>query len=145
MSELDKLRGSASRKLNRFDQRKLQRALAAAEQSRAEIARSFGVSTSYVSQFAKTYAADIDAFKRDLDNRFAGLWIADKEARIQAYQADFQMALDSDKADHHEWIKARSAILHDVAEELGDLPPRATIAVVPVTHVIVGVDPDALT
>ena len=144
MSDLDDIRGSDSRKLTPFSRRKLQRAIAAGEKKRAQIARDFGVSTSYVSQFARRYAFEIDEISRDLDNRFAGLWIADKENRILAYQADYAMALQSDKRDHHEWIKTRTQILHTVAEELGDLPPRATVAIVPVQHILEGVDPDAL-
>lgn len=145
MKNDDQLRGTASRKLTAFDRRQLQRDLATGDRKRIQLARDYNVSTSYISQFAKTFALEIDHIKRDLANEFAGLWIANKENRMVAYQAEYAMALGNDKRDHHEWIKARTAILHIVAEELGQLPPRATIAVVPVTHVIVGVDPSELT
>lgn len=135
--------GSAKR-LTPFERRQLQRDLAANEVTRAELARRNGVTRGYVTQFAKRYALEIDTIKRDLDNAFAGLWIADKENRIVAYQADYVAAATSDKAGHHEWIKARTQILHQVAEELGQLPPRATVAVVPVVHVLEGVDPELL-
>jgi hypothetical protein len=133
---------SAPRKLTPFDRRGLQRALAAGDEKRSALARRFGVSASYVTQFAKTYAREIDDIKRDLDNAYAGLWIAVKENRILAYQAEYARALTDPKASHHEWIKARTQILAHVAEELGQLPPRATLTVTPVVHIIEGVDVD---
>jgi hypothetical protein len=143
MDEPD-VRSSDSRRLTPFDRRKLQRAIAAGEKKRAQIARDFGVSTSYVSQFAKRYAFEIDQIKAALDDQFAGLWIADKESRILALQAEYVRAANADKADHHEWIKARLQALHQAAEELGQLPPRATVTVMPVTHIIEGIDPELL-
>jgi hypothetical protein len=137
-------RSSATRKLTPMDRRQLQRDLAAGELTRAQIARRFGVGTSYISKFARQYAWEIDQIKAALTDRFAGLWIASQESRIVAYQEEYALAMGSDKHDHHEWIKARTAILHTVAEELGQLPPRATVVVQPVTHVIVGVDMDDL-
>jgi DNA-binding transcriptional regulator GbsR (MarR family) len=136
--------GSDSRKLTPFDRRKLQRAIAEGDRKRVQIARDFGVSPAYITQFAKRYAREIDEIKRDLDDAYAGLWIADKENRILAYQTEYTMALGSDRANHHEWIKARTAILHTVSEELGQLPPRATVAVMPVVHIIEGVDVEGL-
>jgi len=140
----DEVHSSASQtgkpKLTPFDRRAMQRDLAAKELTRAKIARKYGVSTSYVSQFAKQYAKEIDVIRADLDNAFAGFWIASKEFRIQALEAEYARALGSDKRDHHEWIKARLQILHQASEELGQLPPRATVAVTPVVHILEGVD-----
>ena len=138
------LLSSATRKLTPFDRRELTRALAAGEVPRADLARRFGVTRSYVSQFAKMYATDIAMLKGQLDDEFAGLWIARKASRVQAHQADYDAAQEHEKGDHHEWIKCRTAILHTVSEELGQLPPRATVAVMPVVHVIEGVDLEAL-
>lgn len=137
--------GSPSgRKLTPFDRRDLQRALADGTETRAALARRFGVSGAYVTQFARQHAREIDDIKRDLDNEFAGLWIASKVNRVIAYQADFARTLTDAKASHHEWVKARAQILHQVAEELGQLPPRATVAVIPVVHVLEGVDTELL-
>lgn len=140
----NEVQGSGSRRLTPFDRRKLQRAIAAGEKKRAQIARDFGVSASYVTSFARRYAFEIDQIKAELDNAFAGLWIADKESRILALQAEYVRAANADKADHHEWIKTRLMALHQAAEELGQLPPRATIAVMPVVHVIEGIDVELL-
>jgi hypothetical protein len=141
---VSEVQDSGSRKLTPFDKRALQRALATNDEKRAALARRFGVSASYVTQFAKRYAFEIDQIKAALDNEFAGMWIAEKENRILAYQQDYAMALNNDKRDHHEWIKTRTAILHTVAEELGQLPARSSITVVPVVHVIEGINTEAL-
>lgn len=127
-----------------WERRTLCRELAVGELSKAALGRKYGISASAVTQFSQRHAAEIAAIRGQLDDEFAGLWIADKASRIAAHQADYDAAAGSDKADHHEWIKARTAILHAVAEETGQLPPRATVAVMPVVHILEGVDPDAL-
>jgi predicted transcriptional regulator len=127
------------------ERRELTRALAVGEVTRASLARRYGISRAAVTQFAHRHAAEIDAIKAHLDDEFAGLWIASKEQRIVAHQNDYEVAAGHEKADHHEWIKARTQILHAVAEELGQLPPRTTVAVLPVVHIIEGVDTSALT
>lgn len=111
---------------------------------RAELARRYGVARTYISKFARTHATEIEQVKAQLDGEFAGLWIASKEARMSAYQDDYGRTLEHEHSGHHEWVKARTGILHNVAEELGQLPPRATVTVMPVQHVIIGVDMDAL-
>ena len=134
-----------ARKLTPFDRRSLQRDLAAAEATRAALARKYGVTRGYITQFANQYSREIAAIRADIDNEFAGLWIADKENRIVAYQQEYALAASDGRAAHHEWIKTRALILRQVAEELGQLPTRATTAIiVPVVHVVEGVDLDAL-
>lgn len=145
MSDDEIVKSSASRKLTPFDRRKLQRVLAEGDKKRTVIAREFGISPSYVTQFARLYAHEIDEIKRDLNNAFAGLWIADKESRLVAYQTEYAMALGNEKASHHEWIKTRLQTLHQVAEELGQLPGRQPIMTVAVEHIIVGVNIEDLT
>ena len=142
---MPEVNGSGStRKLTPFDRRELQRLLADGTEKRVALARRFGVSAAYITKFAKQYAREIDDIKRDLNDEFAGLWIASKVNRVLAYQADYAAALTSDKATHHEWIKCRALILHQVAEELGQLPPRTTVTVMPVVHVIEGIAPESL-
>ena len=141
----DLVNRSTSFKLTHGDRRQLCRALAAGEVSRADLARRYGVSRPYITQFAKTHEAEIETIKARLEDEFAGLWIADKAARVAAYQGDYFATLEHPNADHHEWVKARTGILHNVAEELGQLPPRTTVNVAAVTHVVMGVDLDNLT
>jgi len=141
---VDTVNSSGFPKLNAYDRRDLMRELAAGEVTRADLARRFGISRPYVTKFARQWAAEIDRVRASLDDAYAGLWIARKDNRIVAHQADFEAAQGHEKGDHHEWIKARTAILHAVAEELGQLPPRATVTVMPVLHIIEGVDIGAL-
>lgn len=141
----DELNGSAkSRKLTPFDRREIQRALADGTEKRSAIARRFGVTAGYITQFAKQYAREIDDIRRNLDDEFAGLWIASKVNRVIAYQADYTQTLTDPRSSHHEWVKSRAMILRQVAEELGQLPPRTTVTVIPVVHVIEGIDVDLL-
>ena len=141
---VDTVNSSGLPKLNAYDRRDLMRELAAGEVSRADLARRFGISRPYVTKFARQWAAEIDRVRATLDDAYAGLWIARKENRVLAHQADYDAAQEHEKGDHHEWIKARTQILHAVAEELGQLPPRATVTVMPVLHIIEGVDISAL-
>lgn len=133
------------RKLSVLDQRKLMRALAVGEVKRSLLARQFGVSGPYVTQFAKLYAREIDEIRGRLDDEFAALWIASKEARIAAAEYDHQLSMDSDRSGHFEQIRTRILLRQEVAEELGQLPPRQQQVVVPVIHVVQGVNTDALT
>jgi hypothetical protein len=132
-------------KLTPGDRRDLVRALAGGEVTRSDLARTYSVSAPYITQFARAHAIEIGQVRAHLDDDVAGLWIASKQARMAAYQDDVERTLNHEHAGHHEWVKARSGIFHNVAEELGQLPPKATIMVVPVVHVLEGVDTDALT
>ena len=132
-------------KLSPGDRRQLCRDLATREQTPAAIARKYGITRQSVRVFAKRHATEIDAIAARLDDDFAGLWIADKGQRISAAQDDYELSLAGEYAGHYEHIRTRTQIRSAVAEELGQLPPRATVTVVPVTHVVVDVDLEALT
>ena len=134
-----------TRKLTPADKRQLCRELATGDRTRSQLARHYGVSPARITGFAKEHAREIDAIRADLDNQFAGLWIASKEHRIAAYQADFETSAEGDYSAHYEQVRTRTAILRNVAEELGQLPTRSTTAIiVPVVHQVIGVDLDAL-
>lgn len=135
----------AGPKLTAADRRALVRALATGERRRAQLARDYGVVPSYITWFARQHAREIDAVKAKLDDEFAGLWIAEKEKRIAAYQHDFEVSADGDYSAHYEQVRTRSGILRNVAEELGQLPNRSTAAVIiPVVHILENVDTDLL-
>lgn len=127
-----------------WDRRQLCRELAEGEIKRADLARKYGLGRSAITEFAKRHAREIDDIRAQLDDEFAGLWIAQKAARIAAYQSDLEQSAEGEYAGHYEQIRTRTQILRAVAEELGQLPPRATVAVVPVVHVLEGVDPNLL-
>lgn len=104
------------------------------------VADEFMVTIASLKMFKQSYAREIDAIRGDLDNKFAGIWLADKEARLYAYAEEFIIARSNPNMSHHEWIKTRAAILRAVADELGQIPGRSGILVVPVEHVIVNID-----
>jgi hypothetical protein len=136
------LNGSVERRP--WERRQLCRELATGDMTRAALARKYGVVRSTITEFAKRHAREIDEIKAHLDDDFAGLWIADKSARMAAYQADLELSGTGKYGSHWEQIRTRSQILKQVAEELGQMPPRAGVVVVPVTHIIEGVDVESL-
>lgn len=140
----DDLNESDERTGRPWERRQLCRELATGEQTRAALARKYGLSRGAITQFAQRHAREIDDIKAALDDEFAGLWVADKAARLAVYQADIEASADGPYSGHYEQVRTRQAGLRAVAEELGQLPPRATIAVVPVQHVLEGVDLEAL-
>ncbi len=119
------------------------RDLAEGVKKRAEIAREHGVTSAAITKFARVHAREIDEIRAKLDDEFAGLWIASKTNRIAALEADYELTISHYKAGHHEWVKARTAIVHAVAEELGQLPNRTQLTIGgTVRHELVGVDLD---
>jgi len=116
------------------------RHLATEDVSRADLARQFGVTKAAITLFARRHRGQIDEIRAQLDDEFTGLWIADQRNRLAAYQADYELAAEHDKAGHHEWIKARAQLLHAVAEETGQLPGCGMAVIVQVVHVLAGVD-----
>lgn len=113
-----------------------------------KVADHFGVTQSTVSEFSIKHNVRILEVRGDLENEFAGLWIAEKVKRIAAYQADIE-AIDRTT----EWklerlaslgldveeiatagvdpalVRTKQRGLRNVAEEMGHLPARVQIAV----------------
>jgi hypothetical protein len=131
--------------LRPWQRHKLLRELAIGERKAADLGREYGMSASAVRMFKMRHRAEVDAIAAAPADELAGLWIAGKSNRLAAYQHDYEQAASGEKANHHEWIKARTGILHNVAEETGQLPPRQQVSIMPVVHVIQGVDLGALT
>lgn len=69
----------------------LQRDLATEQLTREELAQKYGATKSGITSFAKKYATVIAEIRADLSNRYAGMWIADKDRRVAAYQADVDL------------------------------------------------------
>jgi hypothetical protein len=123
------------------------RHLAAGDVTRAELARRVGITRGGMTSFAKRHQAEIEQVRAQLEaeDPWAGLWVADQHNRLAAYQADYELAAEQPNAASHQLILARAQLLNAVAEELGQLPGRGAVVVVPVQHVLVGVDLEALT
>jgi phage portal protein BeeE len=106
------------------------RLLAAGDMTQTAIAKKYGVTDHAIGAFKKRYADLIDQIRADLDNAFAGVWIAQKEQRILEYM---DMAEESDDvnldADWNERRRVKAAALRAVADELGQIPNRSTVTV----------------
>jgi predicted transcriptional regulator len=125
------------------------RELASKEQTRTALAEKYGVSQPAISQFAKRHAQRIEEIRANLDDEFAGLWIAKKRNRITAYQADVELIDTKAQKDgatmaDADMIRVKTTIMKAVAEELGQLPARVTVTVTPVEHIFMGVPMDEL-
>ncbi len=135
---------------------KLIRELAEGTKTQEQLAEEYGTTRVSIANFKKRHLTAIEEQKRDFENEFAALWIANKAARLAVLQDDVeqlteQFALDGDA--FHEDKKAalqavqiRHAAMHQAAKELGQIPSAAGVQVETkrVTFVIPGVDLDQL-
>lgn len=122
---------------------KLIHEVARKEKSTTQLAEEYGVTTSAISQFKTRHATRIAEVEQDIENAFAGLWIAQKEARLAEYQEDVDRIGD---ADDPALLRIKAAMLKAVAEEMGHLPTKTSMQVEKnkVTYTIEGVDLDEL-
>lgn len=123
---------------------RLIRDFALGEKSGAELAVIYGVSKNSISLFKKRNALEIEEVRNNLADEYAGVWVAQKMARIQEYQeAAEKMARGSSPRNAEVLV----TILKAVAEELGQLPARTQVQVSTenVTYQVVGINPEDLT
>lgn len=104
------------------------------------LAETYDVSVPSIFEYRNRHQHEIDRQKQNIEDEFAALWIAQKANRIAAYEGEYERLDRHENADHHLWSLARQSALKNAAEELGQLPPRQSITVNAVTHVIHGVD-----
>ncbi len=128
----------------------LMRELADPQRTQAAMAVEYGVTGAAITLFKQRYAHEIAQIRADYDNKFAGLWVADKLNRIATYEADIEAIEAKSQKDGStmadaDMLRVKGSFLKAVAEELGQLPGRVNVAVVPVEHIIVGVNPEDLT
>jgi len=112
---------------------RLLRELAEADKPQSALARKYGVSQPRISQINTEHRERIEAIRADIDNEFAGLWIADKSNRLEYYQADLE-SINEKLAefaelneDAYAWIRLRDKLLRAAAEELGQIPNKMTV------------------
>ena len=140
-------RGETARKghLDRgWVRHRLIREFALGEKTGKELAEQYGVSQTSMSAFKKRNALEIEEVRNNLADEFAGVWVAEKRARIQEYQQAAEKMADGRSPRNAEVLVT---ILKAVAEELGQLPARTQVQVNTqnVTYEIVGIDPEDLT
>lgn len=115
----------------------------ACEMTQAAAAEKYGVVQQSITAFAQRHRAEIEAARADIADEMAGVWIAEKRARLLAYQEDVELIDAGGEARRLNHMNDRHRALRNSAEELGALKQVVT-ADVTVRHEIVGVDPDVL-
>lgn len=144
--------------------RKLQLAIAHGGHTQGQLAEQYGVTQPAISQFASRHAETIQAIRDDASNEFAGLALAEKHNRIAALVDLYEQSLvstpkitnkgtvviDPETGEFVREIDGRLAaqVIKQIAEELGQLPNRLTVAGeigVRTNYTVAGVDPKGLT
>lgn len=148
------------------------RALATGNESIPELAKMFDATVGGIRAFAVRHAQKIAEIRENLEDQFAGLWIASKENRLAVYEKTIEESNDEiqrilmggrragepadDDAAEEPVVDTSDALarLHRTvhravrqsAEELGQLPSRVAVTFEgqPVRHEIVGVDVDKI-
>lgn len=122
---------------------RLIRDFALGDKTGRELSDIYGVSQTSISAFKKRYMLEIDEVRNNLADEYAGVWVAQKMARIQEYQIAAEKMAKGYSPRNQEVL---ATLLKAVAEELGQLPARTQVQVNTqnVTYEIVGIDPEAL-
>lgn len=122
--------------------------LALSGKSQEALAEKYGCSQQAVSQFAARHATDIQAVRDDSENEFAGIAIAEKANRLATYldmlekaltpapkvnaKGEIMYGLPDENGDRQPIMEIDLAVAQkiqrNVAEELGHLPNRVTLA-----------------
>lgn len=151
---------------NPLTRRLLQQDVAHGGVSQVELSRKYGVTPASISDFIERHAHTIQQIRDDVEDKFAGIAIAKKAARLEAYQELLEKCLvpvpkmaggeyvrdvaeDGTPGEVVYEIDAGVAVkvLRQVAEELGELPNRVTLGGevgIKTDYRINGLDPEAL-
>lgn len=103
----------------------------------------YGVSSRAISAFRAKWAIEIADAKKDLEDEFSHLWIANKAYRLAEMQEDVERIADTMDP---EMLAVKHKALRYASEELGQLPGRQQIAINTgqVSYTIEGVDMETL-
>ncbi|MEU1554326.1 hypothetical protein ABZ517_16605 [Streptomyces scabiei] len=116
--------------------RKLIHELARAEKTQQQLADEYGVAKSSITEFKQRHVDHIREVAQNLEDEFAGLWIAQKIDRLAEMQDMYEDTTLTPRQ-----IETRLAALRHAAEELGQIPNRTTINLTqPVRVEIAGVE-----
>lgn len=124
------------------------RQLAQGTRTHADLGAEHGVSERAIGQFATRNATAIEEVRADVVNEFAGMWIANKVARVAEYERDVEDINDSiptaRKSDRPRLYGVKHRALRGAAEELGQLAPTRIDVDHRVRYQVVGVDTEQL-
>jgi len=127
--------------------RDLIRDLAEGKLTQVELAEKYGVVQSSVSEFKSRHKEEIEAVRNNLEDEFAGIWIANKERRLAELSSDVEHINESELGKRDpQWAKVKQSALKQAAEELGQIPNRISVQVgdVHVRYEVAGVNLDDL-
>lgn len=147
--------------------RQLARDLALGDQNQTQLADKYGVTTAAITFFKQRRAEEIAAIAAEADNEYAGMWIAQKQARLAEYERIHGIALEptpkvAANGKVVQWVNPESGaietieevdgrlaaqVLKQAAEEMGQLPTRLQVSGemgVTTTYRVEGVDPKDL-
>lgn len=102
----------------------LMRHLATGEYSIKQLGEMYDSTEGTITQFKHRHREQIAEIAANLDDQFAGLWVAKKQNRIGVYQEQIERLSDSDDP---KLVARTQTALRSVAEELGALPQRVQV------------------
>jgi hypothetical protein len=122
---------------------RLMRELAIGDKTMTALAKEYGVTTGRISQFNKEFETRIMQIRENLADEFAGLWIADKRARLAELE---EMADRIGPSRDPNKMRLVKELLKQAAEELGQIPTKANVTIDQhrITYAVEGVDPEKL-
>jgi predicted transcriptional regulator len=122
---------------------KLCRELAVGEKTQVQLAEEYGVSQPRISQFLKEHSTRVNEIRENLADEFAGMWIADKRARLAELE---EMADRIGPSRDPNKMRLVKELLKQAAEELGQIPTKANVTIDQhrITYAVEGVDPEKL-
>jgi outer membrane murein-binding lipoprotein Lpp len=117
--------------------------------SEEDLAAEFGVSGPAIHYFKQRNAATIAEQRQNIENELAALWISKLWARLAELQGDVEQIneeLDAatDPAERRALRRDKIKILHEAAEQSGQLRPQQINVGTTLRYEIVGVDMDKL-
>lgn len=119
------------------------------ELNQSQLAEKYGVTESAIRAFKARNADAIREVEEDLENEFAGLWIANKAMRLAEYKADIELVnerLDAAGTDGDidpALMLRKHQALRASAEELGSLGANVQVDG-QIKYIVEGVDPRSL-
>lgn len=115
---------SVERPISGYKKLELMRLLADGKHSVAELAEMYESAEGTIRQFRVRHKEQIAEIVANMEDQFAGLWIAKKANRIAEYQEHAERFGDSDDP---KLVARTQTALRSVAEELGALPQRVHV------------------
>jgi transposase-like protein len=111
--------------------------IAVGDKTGKQVALDHGISEQRISQIRKEYQQTIDGMRKEYLQGVTAEAVKNQEWRLLQYARDLEKL---DTQWHSEAVKARSQILKNVADELGQAVPKTQITITPVEHHYVSVD-----